>query len=84
MKPKTAVIHAMIEDSPHSYAAVARYVDCHKSMIGALATDPRKTCTPVLAQRLAGLLGVRVELLFDPSVPTSKRQDAKQNRRAAA
>ena len=83
MKPKTSVIHALIDNSPHSYQAVADYVGCHKSMIGALATDPKKTCGPAIAQKLAVLLGVTVEVLFEPRLPTSERQNANQNRRAA-
>jgi hypothetical protein len=78
MRPKTEIIHAMLANSPHSYAAVAGYLGCSKQMVGHLAKDPKKTCGPVLAQKLAVFLGVPVEAIFDVHVPTAVSQSVQQ------
>lgn len=82
MKPKCQIIHAMLQNSPHSYKAVAGYLGCSKQMVGHLAKDPRKTCSPALASKLAVFLGVPVEAIFDVHVPTAASQNV-QVRRAA-
>lgn len=80
MKPKAAILHAMIEDSSHSYADVGRYAGCHRSLVGALAKGTRN-CRPDLAECIAQLLGVRVEFLFEPrqSTSTSRPATGKKN-----
>ena len=88
MKPKHTVIHAMLANSKHSYADVARYLDCSKQMVGHLAKEPPRgkgaqTCGPALAQKLADLLGVPVEALFEVRTSTSDSENATHNRRAA-
>jgi DNA-binding XRE family transcriptional regulator len=82
MKPKCQIIHAMLANSPHSYAAVAGYLGCSKQMVGHLAKDPRKTCSPALASKLAVFLGVPVEAIFDVHVPSAASQSGAMRRAA--
>lgn len=75
MKLKSpATLRALIDQKGFSYADVARYVGCHKSFIGALAnTNPqhgKRSCTSRVAERIAEVLDVPVEVLFDPGPST--------------
>jgi hypothetical protein len=53
---------------------LARAAGCHPSFIDHLLTGRRKSCTPVMASRIAEVLGVPVEILFAPSIPRDKRR----------
>jgi transcriptional regulator with XRE-family HTH domain len=57
-------LKATIQQRNLSYADVAEMADCHKSMIGQLASGHRTSCTPELAERIARCLGVPRGLLF--------------------
>jgi hypothetical protein len=53
---------------------LARAAGCHPSFIDHLLTGRRRSCTPVMATRIAEVLAVPVEVLFVPEIPSNKRQ----------
>jgi hypothetical protein len=53
---------------------LARAAGCHPSFIDHLLTGRRRSCTPVMANRIAEVLAVPVEVLFTPEIPPNKRQ----------
>lgn len=83
-----ATLRGLMEDRGFSYADVASFVGCHRSFIGALcSTNPKhakRSCSPRVATRIAEVLHVPVDVLFDPetspgssrSVPTQRKQIA--------
>lgn len=68
------MLRATMDRRGFTMARLARYSACSKSMIGHLASGHKKTCTPGLAHRIAEALDVPTELLFVPSVSTSRSQ----------
>ena len=63
---------------------LARYAGVHPSFISHLLAGRRKTCTPVIASRIAGALEVPMTILFDPTVTPSKQQIEARERRIKA
>lgn len=62
-----------------SLADVARYAGVSRGFISHLTAGREKTCSPKVAQRIADLLGVGLELLFEVQVPpASGRGDKSQ------
>lgn len=62
-----------------SLADVARYAGVSRGFISHLTAGREKTCSPKVAQRIADLLGVSLELLFEVQVPSgSGRGDKSQ------
>jgi hypothetical protein len=53
---------------------LAKYVDVHPSFIDHLLAGRRTSCEPGTAERIAEVLGVPLNVLFDPKVPTTARQ----------
>jgi transcriptional regulator with XRE-family HTH domain len=68
------MLRATMDRRNFSMARLARYAGCSKSMIGHLCSGHKKTCTPSLATRIAEALDVPAELLFVPSLSTSRSQ----------
>jgi len=58
---------------------LARAAGCHPSFIDHLLQGRRRSCTPVMAQRIAEVIGVPVEVLFVPTKPRNKRGVAAQD-----
>lgn len=46
---------------------LAEFAGCSRGFISHLVAGRKSTCTPALAERISGVLGVDLELLFDPS-----------------
>lgn len=78
MKLKSAeLLRAFVgpeESKKTSGRRLARAIGCHPSFIDHLLHSRRSTCTPIIAQRIAEVLEVPVEVLFVPSIPRNKRQ----------
>jgi transcriptional regulator with XRE-family HTH domain len=66
-----------------SYADLGRSAGVSKGFISHLVKQRRKTCTPLVAYRIAERLDVPLSVLFVPSLPTSASGSANQNRKAA-
>lgn len=68
-----------------SQYALAGYAGCSRGFISHLVAGRKTTCKPELAQRIAEVLGVDLELLFVPSSSNDERtfQPVKRNRSAA-
>lgn len=65
------------ETSKISQAELARSVEVHRSFISQLVTGERRSCTPLIAQRIAERLGVPLNDLFEvisPEVVRPRRQ----------
>ena len=48
-----------------SQRELADFVDCHPSMINHLTSGRAASCTPELAERIAKVLGVPLDVLFE-------------------
>lgn len=66
-------------DKKMSRRMLASLVPCHPSFIDHLTSGRKTSCEPKTAQRIAEVLGVPLEILFDPNVPTSAPSTAKQS-----
>lgn len=64
-----------------SQYALASYVGCSRSFISHLVSGRKATCTPDLAERIAEVLGVDLELLFVPSISPTEQLDQPVGRR---
>ena len=49
---------------------LAKYADVHASFINHLTSGRSTTCTPETAQRIAEVLGVPLDVLFEPRTPS--------------
>lgn len=67
------------ENKKTSGRRLARAAGCHPSFIDHLLAGRKSSCTPVMAQRIAEVLEVPVEVLFVPSIPSVKRRSAAQD-----
>lgn len=76
------MLRATMDRRNFSMARLARYAGCSKSMIGHLCSGHKTTCTPSLAIRIAEALDVPTELLFVPSLTTSRSQNISMRRTA--
>ena len=63
---------------------LARYTGVHPSFISHLLAGRRRTCTPVIASRIAEALEVPMTILFDPSITPTRRQIEARERRMQA
>lgn len=71
LKDREALAAQMAEKNL-SLDKLAWYAGCSKGMISHLVAGRRRTCTPLLATRISGALGVSVTLLFVPKVSTAQ------------
>lgn len=76
-------LRALMEQNGKSFADVGRYATCDRSFIWQLVTERRTTCKPAVAERIADLLGVPLDVLFVPSTSTTGGQIPAQQRRTA-
>jgi plasmid maintenance system antidote protein VapI len=67
------------ENKKTSGRKLARAAGCHPSFIDHLLAGRKSSCTPVMAARISEVLGVPVEVLFVPSIPSSKRQSTSRS-----
>lgn len=68
-----STLRGMMDRRGLSISTTARYAGCSKSFIGHLLTGRKTTCTPALAVRIAGALGLPVDVLFLPSTSVTNR-----------
>lgn len=61
------------ETSKISQAELARSVEVHRSFISQLVTGERRSCTPLIAQRIAERLGVPLNDLFQVVQPEAAK-----------
>ena len=52
---------------------LARGAGCHPSFIDHLLQGRRTSCTPIMANRIAEILEVPLEVLFMPTIPRNTR-----------
>jgi transcriptional regulator with XRE-family HTH domain len=79
----TDTLRALIAQWGLTHQAVADRAGCSKAFIGHLARGHKESCTPDLAQRIAEVLGVDVDVLFAPTA-SSDTERITQRRRTAA
>lgn len=60
------MFRAAIDRAGLSHGGLAGRVGCSKSFISALAIGRKTGATPELAERIAEVLGIPVEVLFEP------------------
>ena len=63
---------------------VARYADRSKGFISHLTAERCMTCKPEVAERIADLLQVPLEVLFVPSVSISSGRRVQQKKKVAS
>lgn len=66
------ILRAFIDNRGFSHATLARYAGCSPGFISQLAspTQPKNSCTPKLAERIAEALNVPLAALFVPNGPS--------------
>ena len=57
-------LRALIKQRGLSYGVIGEMCGCHRSMISALVNGHRTSCTPDLADKIAVVLGVPLEVIF--------------------
>lgn len=65
-------------DKKVSQRKLARYVGVHESFINHLTSGRRRSCTPLVAERIAEVVGVPVDILFVPTAPSNGLSDVKE------
>ena len=79
-------MRALMNQNRFSYARLARYAGCHKSMISHLLSGRSKTVTPELGHSIAEALGVPDSVLWQecksPTTGTTDNQKRALRRRA--
>lgn len=75
-------LKALMKQKGFTGARLARYAGCHESMISLLRSGRRGSCGDRLAVNIAEALGVPLEILFVPNMPSTAGQNVK--RREAA
>ncbi|MBO0827762.1 MAG: helix-turn-helix transcriptional regulator [Streptosporangiales bacterium] len=81
-----AVLRALVGPEPGKKMParrLAEYVGCHPSFIDHLLAERRRACTDKVAERIAEVLGVPVEILFVPGKPSTGTSRTKRRRAAA-
>jgi transcriptional regulator with XRE-family HTH domain len=76
-----ALLRAAVGPEPEkklSGRQLARYVEVHPSFIDHLLAGRRKSCRPMVADRIAEALGVPTVFLFDERVSNAERQNTKE------
>lgn len=76
-------LRALMDQHGKSLDDVARYTDRSKGFISHLTAGRCHTCRPEVAERIADLLEVPLEVLFEVSVSTNMRTDGKRRGRTA-
>ena len=67
-------------DKKISQRKLARYVGVHESFINHLTSGRRRSCTPVVATRIAEAIGVPLDILFVPALPNTGSSIASQKK----
>lgn len=68
----TALLRELVKAKGYSVREMADRLPCGKSMISALMTGEKKTCSATLATRISEVLGVAPQVLFTPIASTSE------------
>lgn len=76
-------LRALMKQSDISFGQLAQYVGCSKGFISHLLAGRRRSCLPEKAERIAGVLHVPVEVLFEVKLSTSSTLSDKQKVTAA-
>lgn len=76
-------LRALMKQSDISFGQLAEYVGCSKGFISHLLAGRRRSCLPEKAERIAGVLHVPLEVLFDVKQSISSTSDDKQKVTAA-
>lgn len=79
MKLKSSeTLRAVMRQEGFSGARLARYAGCSTSFIAQLARGDKRTCTPKLATGIVEALGVSLETLFVPNLPSTAGRAVKE------
>lgn len=70
-----ATLAALMKQRGMSMARLARYAGCTKGFVSHLLSGRKRSCTPVLAERIAEALEVPLALLFVPVESPTSRPD---------
>lgn len=65
-------------DKKVSQRKLARYVGVHESFINHLTSGRRRSCTTLVAERIAEVVGVPVDILFVVETPSNDVISTKQ------
>lgn len=76
-------LRALMKQSHFSLGELAELVGCSKGFISHLLAARRSSCTPELATRIAGVLRVPIDVLFEPKMSTSNTLPDKNKAPAA-
>lgn len=78
MKLKSGtLLREMMNTRDTSNADLALAAGCGRTFISALVNERRTSCTPKVAERIAGYFQVPVEVLFDPRTSAVSGQNHK-------
>ncbi|MHA7145478.1 helix-turn-helix domain-containing protein [Arthrobacter sp. TmT3-37] len=80
----SSTLRALMEQNRISLGMMADYVGCSKGFISHLLAERRRSCTPLLADRIARVLHVPTSVLFTEHKSPSAVQRVKQKERAVA
>lgn len=70
-------LKALMNQKGFNGERLGRYAGCSRSMICQLRNGTKKTCSPELAVRIVEALQVPLDVLFEVSMPSVARQNAK-------
>lgn len=70
-------------DKKMSGRRLARYIDKHPSFIDHLLNERTKSCKPRTAELIAEALGVPLDILFVPAIPSAKQVSANRQENVA-
>lgn len=76
-------LRALMQQRNYSYERLGRYAGCSPGFISHLTSSRKKSCSALLAERIAEALDVPLELLFVPGDSTDGRSFPKHKGRAA-
>lgn len=74
-----ATLKALMDQKAFTGERLGRYAGCSRSFICQLRNGTKTTCTPKLATAIAEALGVPLEILFVPNLPSTAGQNMKRS-----
>jgi len=76
-------LKALMQQRNYSHERLARYAGCTRGFVSHLTSGRKKSCSALLAERIAEALDVPLALLFVPGESTDGRSFPKHKGRAA-
>lgn len=72
-----------MDDRDMTQARLGRHADCSRQFIHMLVSGEKKTCTPMVAERIEEALGVLKGTLFDPKESHHEGRESIESGRVA-